>query len=46
MDFRDDDDRSDTHRSVFLLLLLLGVPILGAGGLLALAVASALVEGP
>lgn len=46
MDFRDDDDRGDTHRSVFLLILLLGVPILGAGGLLVLAVLSAMVDGP
>lgn len=46
MDFHDDNDRSDSHRSIALLVVLLGVPIFGAGGLLALAVASAYLNAP
>lgn len=38
--FDGDDDRSDTRRSLLLLSMLLGVPILGVTGIFALAVAT------
>jgi hypothetical protein len=41
VDFDPDPARSEGHRSVLLLVLLLVVPVFGASGVLALAMASA-----
>lgn len=38
--FGEDEDRSDTRRSLLLLGVLLGVPVLGATGALGLALLS------